>query len=308
MARVEPDRLYTEPFVLAPTEAGLALSQMRLADSPEASARVWQSLPPHFWYAEVRARTGAVVLAEHPTLRAASGERLPLIAGVFSAWPGKTVFHAVDSTYLWRNVADEKHYARYWLQTIRFLAHTRLLGQDRRAELTTDRRVYRHDAAVELQLRFLAEQEAPGEGEAPAVTVESPSAKRSVRLERRGPRRGVFVANITDLPPGAYHVRLTSPMLQGIVPAADFIVSPPAGELDRLQVDLADLSAAVQATGGKLYRLDTASDLSRDLPAGRHTPTTRLPDVPLWNSWPVPIVLLLLLGSEWILRKRSGML
>ncbi|RIK76085.1 MAG: hypothetical protein DCC68_20130, partial [Planctomycetota bacterium] len=76
----------------------------------------------------------------------------------------------------------------------------------------------------------------------------------------------------------------------------------------RVETDIADLTAATRTSGGKLYRPDEAEALIDDLPAGRHAPTTRLPDVPLWNSWPVPVLFLALLASEWILRKRHGML
>lgn len=300
---------YADEFALEPTVPGAAFPQMRLAESPADNDRIWSALPGQYWYyAAARLKPGALALAEHPRERAPQGERLPLAATLHATWPGKTLFHGFDGSYRWQTAADGRSYARFWLQTVRYLAHTKLLGQDRRADLTSDRKQYRRGAPVELQLRFLAEQDAPDEGQPVSVVVESAKTRRTVDLKRVDGHAARFVGTATDLPEGNYAARLTAPQIEGVAPAADFAVLPPPGEMDRVEADIADLTAATRAGGGKLYRADDAGDLVDDLPAGRHAPTTRLPDVPLWNSWPVPILFLALLASEWILRKRHGML
>jgi hypothetical protein len=266
-------------------------------------------LPGQFWYCDgVRAKGGALTLAEHSSVQVDSGERLPLAVTLHAAWPGKTLFHGFDGMYQWRAVDGGRYYARFWLQTMRYLAQRKLLGLDRRAELTTDRREYRRGAPVEVQLRFLAEQDAPSSDVPISVAVEAGETRRSLQLGRAEGRGGRFLATVTDLPQGDYVARLVSPQVEGIAPAADFRILPPQGEMDRVEVGIAELTSATRASGGKLYRPDTAGELAGDLPAGRHAPTTRLPDVPLWNSWPVPMLFLALLAGEWILRKRHGML
>jgi hypothetical protein len=292
-----------------PTTAGAAFGQMRLADAPAENARVWSELPGQYWFYEAsRLKPGALALAEHATERTPTGERLPLIATLHATWPGKTLFHGFDGSYRWQTVAGGRSYARYWLQTVRFLAHTKLLGQDRRAELTTDRRQYRRGAAVEVQLRFFAEQDAPAEDRQVSVAVEAGELRRTVELRRAEGRAARYVGTATDLAEGIYTAKLISPTIEGLAPVADFTILPPPGEMDRVETDVAELTSATRISGGKLYRAEDAADLVDDLPAGRHAPTTRLPDVSLWNSWPVPVLFLALLVSEWILRKRHGML
>lgn len=300
---------FLDPFAIEPTAAGASFPQMRLAESPEENQRVWNSLPQQYWYyAGARLKGGALALAEHPQREAPPAEPLPLIATLHATWPGKTLFHGFDGAYLWQNEAGGRYYARYWLQAIRFLAHTKLLGQDRRAELSTDRREYRRGAAVEVQLRYFAEQDAPGDEQPISVAIEGGDERRTVSLRRSGGGAPRFFGIVTDLAEGRYVARLVSPATEGVAPTADFTVLPPPGELDRVEVDVADLTAATRNSSGRLYRLDSAASLVDDLPEGRHAATTRLPDVSLWNSWPVPIVFLALLASEWILRKRHGML
>jgi hypothetical protein len=45
-----------------------------------------------------------------------------------------------------------------------------------------------------------------------------------------------------------------------------------------------------------------------DLPPGRQVPVESLPPLPLWNQWPLLLLFLVLLVTEWVLRKRKGML
>jgi hypothetical protein len=73
-------------------------------------------------------------------------------------------------------------------------------------------------------------------------------------------------------------------------------------------MDFAEMSAAARISLGRSYTFDNAANLADDLPAGRQVPVAQLPSIPLWNAWPVPLLLLTLLVAEWLLRKRFGML
>jgi hypothetical protein len=307
--RGDAARPFVDPFALDPTASGASFPQMRLAESADENERIWRSLAEQFWFFDApRIKGGGLALADHAAPQGPQADPLPLIATLHATWPGKTLYHGFDGTYLWQNDVGGRYYARYWLQAVRFLAHTKLLGQDRRAELTTDRREYRRGAPVEVQLRFFAEQDAPGDEQPISVAIEGEAHRRTVALRRSAGRAPRFVGVVTDLAEGNYMARLVSPQVDGFAPMADFVVLPPPGELDRVETDMADLTAATRNSSGRLYRPDSAASLVDDLPVGRHAATTRLPDVTLWNSWPVPILFLALLASEWILRKRHGML
>ena len=71
-----------------------------------------------------------------------------------------------------------------------------------------------------------------------------------------------------------------------------------------------EASAMVEAakrTRGRFYRFDGADRLTEHLPVGHHVPIETLPPVPLWNRWPVVLLFLGLLITEWIARKRKGL-
>jgi hypothetical protein len=78
--------------------------------------------------------------------------------------------------------------------------------------------------------------------------------------------------------------------------------------MERLQMDLPEMTAAARLSGGRSYTFDSARELVHDLPAGRQVAVSQLPPHQLWKSWPAPLLLLTLLIAEWLLRKRFGMM
>ncbi len=71
---------------------------------------------------------------------------------------------------------------------------------------------------------------------------------------------------------------------------------------------LQNLPAQRPIRKGAFYRFDTAENVWNDLPKGRKVPLDALPPLPLWNRWPVLAIVLGLFVSEWLLRKRCGMI
>ena len=236
------------------------------------------------------------------------GRRLPLIAMQYVG-SGKVVFHATDETWRWRFRVGDVFFARYWVQTIRFLSRSRLLGKDHSAELTVDRREYRRGEPVRMRVRFLDDRQAPAEDDGVTLVVEHSGDKnRRFTLHRGGAHRGVFEGTLNNPTDGEYHAWLAAPTLPGDPPSADFQVDPPPGEAARSQADAAAMRTAATETKGRAYTLATVSKLLDELPEGRQVKTEPLPAIPLWNRPDVLARLLAFLVGEWLLRKACGML
>ncbi len=291
------------------TDLGLASPPLQLGDSPSESEQIWQNLPPLYWLFEASAlRAGARVLGEHPTLLGSDGRRLPVIAMQYVG-AGKTWFHSTDETWRWRFRIGDVFLARYWVQTIRYLSRSKLLGKDRSAELTTDRREYQRGEVVRLRVRFLDERAAPAGDDGVQLMVEHTGGKkRRVGLKRHPSARGVFEGRLTDVADGSYHVWLASPSVENDPPSADFLVVAPPGETERTRLDVAELSQAADLTKGRFYRAIEAKRLLHDLPRGRQVPIETLPPLVLWNRWPLLLLFLGLLVTEWVVRKQKGLL
>ena len=104
----------------------------------------------------------------------------------------------------------------------------------------------------------------------------------------------------------------------------------PPGELDRLRMNQPELSQAAESTQGRFYTILDANELLDDLPSGvgviggggpggggaRIPPaaTSRvslgspMPAIKLWNTWWIFALVMFLLTSEWVLRKRKHLL
>ncbi|HVX11432.1 MAG TPA: VWA domain-containing protein [Pirellulales bacterium] len=308
-AGIDPGEIVNEPFQVQPTEAGLMSPTLQLGDTLAETMAIWQKLPPLFWLFDAPAlKPAARVWAEHPVLTAGDGHHLPLIV-MHYAGSGKVVLHATDETWRWRFRVGDVYFARYWVQTLRYLSRSKLLGKDRSAELTTDRREYRRGENVRLRVRFFDDRQAPAEDDGVVVIVEREQTKNQrLALERHSGNRGVFERVLVRPAEGTYHVWVASPTLPGEAPAADFRVVAPPGERARLQTDVAALRRAGSDTRGRFYNITNVGQLLHDLPEGRQVKTDPLPPLPLWNHWLLMAAFLVLLVGEWCLRKLVGMM
>ena len=294
--------------MVRPTQLGLASPGMQLGDSPEESRRIWESLPPLYWLMELpELRPGARVLAEHPTRVGPDGRRLPVFCFQYVG-AGKVLFHATDETWRWRYRIGDLYFARYWVQTLRWLCHAKLAEAGRPVSLSVDRRDYVEGEPVLLRARFADARRAPAEDDGVTAIIERAGRRTDqLRLHRTALGQAVFEGSLDRLRPGDYHAWIASPSLSSAAVAVDFSVAPPHGELTDVRADAAEMRRAAELTGGRYYPFTSADELLDDLPRGRQVPIESLPPRPLWNRWPVLALFLGLLAAEWILRKRWGM-
>jgi von Willebrand factor type A domain len=305
----DPDQPLDQGFVARPTDLGIVSPQMQLGDNAAETARIWRDLPPLYWLLEVgQVRPAARVLAEHPTRLSADGRPLGVIIMQYVG-AGKVLFHATDETWRWRYQVGDVFFARYWVQAVRHLSRSKLLGTDNAVELAADRREYRRGEPVRLRVRFIDERQAPVADDGVTVVLEREGQKNQrVNLLRNATNRGIFEGTFSDSMDGKYHAWVATPTLEGQAASADFLVVAPPGELERIQMDAVELKQAADETRGRFYRIGEVDRLGADLPPGHQVPIETLPPEVLWNRWWLLATFVGLIAAEWILRKRRGML
>jgi len=287
------------------TAEGRTSPIFRFGDDEASSARIWQNLPELFWYLEApRKKPAALVLAEHPTAAGSDG-KLPIFVYQFVG-AGKSMFHAVDDTWRWRFRVGDRYFGRFWIQTIRFLARSKLAGQ-RPAEVETDRRRYQRNQPIQVRVRFPSPALAAG-GEVFVQVEKKGQGPRRLTLRASPAARNIFEGALPQATEGEYEVRLIPPpVLDGAIPTAAFRVDPPAGELENVRMNEPELIRAARISGGKFYTPATVGTLLADLPRPQKVPLDTDPPIPVWNTWPVLGLFLAAATAEWLLRKRKQM-
>ncbi len=302
-----PDQPITEGFVARPTDLGLAFPAMQLGDTPNETLEIWENLPELYWMLETpEVKMGARVLAVNPRRAGGDGRPLPLICLQYVG-AGKVLFHATDETWRWRWRAGDTFFARYWVQMIRYLSRSKLFGGEGEVVLSTDRREYREGRPIRFRLRFSDPRRAPAEDDGATVVVEQQGRQtRTLKLRRSGPQ-GIFEGVFPAAGAGRYHAWLSSPAVENRAPSVDFEVAAPFGEFENVRMDETAMRQAAEETKGRYYSVVESDRLLKDLPPGRQVPVATLPPYPLWNRWPVLVLLLSLLAAEWVGRKVKGM-
>ncbi|HSQ56635.1 MAG TPA: hypothetical protein VLM40_12905 [Gemmata sp.] len=301
------------------TDSGKQHPLFRFSPDASESAAIWQRLQPLYWFAkDYRRKPNTVVLAVHPDVPAtggAPGENHPLAIQAFTG-AGPVLFLGFDDTWRWRFRNDEEHFDHFWREAIQVLSQSRV----RRVELSVSPKTdFRRDEKMTIVVRFPIESPAPPPGQPVRVNVvRRPLPNRTgsaetgtLTLARVQGSEVRYETTLTRTPEGEYHFTLEAPEPQpGIsAPTAVARVLPPLKENERVELNKADLMSAATLSQGKFYTLADADSAIDDLQHLDRVPLNQpCPPVELWNSAWVYLLLVMLLGSEWLLRKRERLL
>ena len=314
----DPAQPITQGFRPAVTKAGGQTSIFRfLADRAANDRYLADELPLVYWYCRGIAAKPSVgeVFAEHPTDIGPDGRKAPvLVAGRFG---GRTLFSAIDESWRWRFYTGEGVFDTYWVQQLRYLARGRKIGQ-RRLTFLADQPIYELGQTVRLTLRVIDPSLLKQLPDQVRVEVKD-AAGRTVRVEtlnRQEPNGAgtngpvslgdVYTGSFTAEAAGRFSVGL--PPIAGGVGMMDVPLSVvlPRMELVDPRVDRVQLSRLASETLGKQLTLDDAAAELAKIPSAAKI----LPDVtaePLWAAPLVLVLFVLVIATEWVVRKLYGM-
>lgn len=277
----------------------------RFAENQNESDQVFRRLPEFYWLLEApQLIPGATVLAHHPSLKAETG-RLPVIA-MRRFGSGKVLFHATDELWRWRFRVGDTYFGRYWLQAVRFLSRSKLLGKDRTAAIDTDREKYEAGDDATIRVQFFRESLAPPEDGGVSVVVErSGDVARTIQLSRIPGSLSQFEGRLTKLLEGRYHGWISAPQFDDSPPSINFRVEAPSRELKQRDLDQQDLLAATRQTHGRYFSVANAMDLPATIPEGQPVSLGTQKSITLWDRWEFLLLFAVLMLAEWLLRKRA---
>jgi len=305
----------TEPYrpLLTPMGRTHQIFQFSPGDERENEA-IWDRLREMYWHADgYRIKRAAEVLAVLPKKGGDKGSAngQPLVVQQF-AGAGRSMFLGFCETWRWNWREDQAYFNRFWIETVRYLARTRL----GRIELRLDRQTsYRRGEPIKMTVRFPDDAPPPSPDVDVKVTVErrnpaqpGDSEVRTVQLPKAEGSRATYETLLTQTPEGEYKFWLASPSVTPKPHAECKVVRPP-GEMERLRMNQADMERAADESHGRFYTLADADNLLDDLPTGTRV-TVNAPGPPyvVWDHFALFLLALGLLTTEWLLRKQKNLL
>lgn len=289
------------------TPQGRSSLVMTLENERELNDRVWSRMAPMDHLPPLLgAKPGATVLA----VLSDDGERAggyPLVA-----WQrygtGKCMSIATDRLWRLRYKTGDKYHWRVWSQCIQFMTLSRLMGEHKRVRLETDRTTYALDGRCRLYAHVLDENFAPVVQPSFDVYVrpveEGASPQRvSLRPDRAHP--GMYEGTYTPTSTGRYRVE-PSESDKRISNTTEFQVAEINHEQLDTNVDLEHLERIANLTGGALLNMQQLDQLASLVDTEPVTTTTRS-ERSLWDNGWVALLLIGLVGIEWIQRRRHDL-
>lgn len=289
-----------QPVRLELTESGRRSVMLQLSDS--ANEVRWNRLPPIYWTASVaQAKPAAEVLL---TRSDPSGEyeTVPVLA-MHRYGAGEVLFLGTDNLWRWRRNVGARDHTTIWGQIIQRMAGARLLTEEPRLTLQSDRKSYRQGDRVQVFARLFERDWIPREDETVVgllVNSENPDERREVHLRTVPGQSGMYRGEFSAGEPGQYRLALGGEE----VATLDFAVRADDREFTRAGLNESLLQDLAEQTGGAYFPLDRLTELPAAV-TKRSAELRSVKEVDLWSSPLAFVILILLLTSEWILRKFS---
>jgi len=307
--------LDTQKFAPQLTDAGTVHPVTSLRYSATDNVAVWRALPQLEGVNIIAsAKPDATVLATHPRLKTKGGKPMPVIvAGEYGK--GRSLAVTTDTLWRWGFLAaarpgdDGRQYTKLWENAMRWLIQDPDL---RNLHVDSDAVEYIPNAPVRVTVRLLGRDYQPlPRGEVALVVKRGADPGRAEQIATATVKvgdDGMVVHELGGLAPGVYRVSGHATIAGRQVDASDiFLVREGGNELDRPMGDPTTLEAVSKGTGGTaLGPVDELPDLDFDPP--RVIRVDRRTDVELWSRPGLLILVVGLLGLEWLLRQRSGYL
>ena len=308
------DGEYTEQtFKPAFAESGLRHPVMRLVEDRIANLQLWREMPDLLGLTPVgEVKPGAAMLITRAAENA--GRALPVLA-VQRVGNGRVAAFMSGGSWYWqmsREAKDEFH-EKFWKQMIRWLA----VGAREQLSVALDKRVCNGIEPVLIEATVMDRNLEPANDAEPMATVTDPlNNVEKLPLEWTLAREGVYQAQYTPTTMGRYavSVELAGARWENVKPVStgfDVVESVKefnnAGLKEDLLKEMAGLTGGRYVTptpegveeiaAGIARRLDDARSAAAAV-AARKTK-------PLWDMPVLFIAMLVLMGSEWTVRRRG---
>jgi uncharacterized membrane protein len=284
------------------TDAGKRSMVCRIEDDAEKSNRHWEILPYLANYQDPGTpKPGAVVLANVD----AGGKRLPLLV-TENYGRGRSGVFATAGSWRWRmqqplgDVSQET----FWRQLLRWVVGatpTRVVASTPNANLEDE-------GHIELRAEVRDQQYQPAsDAQVEAKVIAPDGSSETVALHPEPLSAGVYAADWQALKAGSYVAEVTAHQAGKLLGKDALTFRREDGQAENFHREQNKelLSKLAEQTGGRYYAPGDAKALTREISFSEAGITGRETK----EIWDMPVVFLLVLAlksTEWLLRRRWG--
>lgn len=215
---------------------------------------------------------------------------------------GKVAMLLADRSWRLREGVGDIYHHRFWGQLVRWGAGPNLRAGNEKIRLGTDQLTYTGDDRVQIMTRLRDGELNPIEDENLIAEVTHESGEvTQVALKYREDSNGIHENRAGPFrKPGTYEIKVRDE----VVTSFRVVGARSAVELSETTLNQPLLDSVAQMSGGRVLKGESAL---ADLFLKGDETRTELRETSLWDTWPVFLLLAILLTTEWVIRRRGGL-
>jgi hypothetical protein len=216
-----------------------------------------------------------------------------------------------DGLWRWSLLPPDKQnlvafYDTFWSNLVRWLAMGGEFSPDQHVALHLSRTTLRLGDPLAVDVVY---KHTPPTGAHPKLELTDPAHKaQGVELEPIASREPRFRATLKPDKAGVYEVSVEAPGMQPLRQSQRFNVYDTNVERLMTAADPMTLRMLAEHSGGRFYEADQAADLVNQLRLFRMSQQVPPQLEYVWDQGAIMVLLLIWGGSEWLLRRLSGLL
>ncbi len=298
-------------FSLDLTQAGRFHPMLQLTDNLERNTEIWQNLPAlSRVFRGFQLRAGATTL-----IKKQNGEPILIFQRVGL---GKSLLLTAEGVWNWdfgvnafKGTTYQTTYPRFWAQVLRWMSQQ---SDENRIYITTASPTYAQGETVQINVRAYSHTLQPEDNAEIQLSVTSPNGStfplktRTQATENQTTNIGAYFAQLKVEEKGIYKIHAVG--IAGNIPLGedeiDVFVHPQLLELEAPQLNETLLKELTEQTGGAYLTMENAHRLP-DKINNVQNPVFVDTERDLWAHPLILISVVGLLGTEWLIRKRIGL-
>ncbi len=300
----------SKPSNLQLTDKGRNVPALSFEVDRVANQQFWELLPPPHRINTVTALPGAEVLVEAVVNDISQPMMVTRNYGA-----GRVLYLASDETWRWRYKAADTYHQRIWNQLAKYVMPRPFASSDEYLSVDTGSVSYDNGDSASIRIRLMGLDGKPAtDATVDALVWKDGRTASTLSLTADPDVPGIYRGTTGALVEGDYEVsvRASGFSQEALQARGRFVVLPPeSGELENTSANEELLQQMATASGGVFLREEQIGQLAsllNPLSSGRvEESDSSLFESSIFSySWFAVIVLLL--GTEWFLRKRAGLL